>query len=181
VSLPAGYLDKKAATPVSKEVATISKREHAVAMKKVLEAPIKRLAPLKKDTSSELEKAIEGVRKKVEASSARQAATGPRERVAETNLAMNAYYEALWSRIKAEWALPRGILPSENLEAVIDVTIGRSGNVTSLNIEKGSGNRYFDQSAIRAIRKASPFPPIPDTIRGSEMDLGIRFHSSQFR
>ncbi len=182
VSLPAGYLEKQAMTPISKEVATIGAKEHSTAMKKAESLsipPIRRLAPVKKETNQEVAKAVEGVRKKLEAATARQAA--PREGIAETNRAMNAYYEVIWSRIKAEWALPKGILPTEDLEAVIDVSVSRSGSVTSFSVEKSSGNRYFDQSTVRAIRKASPFPPIPEGIRGSSIELGIRFHSAQFR
>jgi colicin import membrane protein len=181
VSLPSGYLEKAASTTLTREVAAISSRAHATAMKKTYDAPIQRLAPVRKESSrDEVEKAIDRVRKKVAASSSSQA-TAARQGVVETNQAVHAYYEAIWSRIKAEWALPRGILPSKNLEAIVDVTVSRSGSVASLSIERSSGNRYFDQSALRAIRKASPFPPIPDSIRGSSIDLGIRFHTAQFR
>jgi colicin import membrane protein len=183
VSLPSSYLEKKSSTPLSREVATLKAGRHSTVLKKSADfsiAPIKRLAPVKKETSGEVEKAIEGVRKKVETAAARQV-KAPREGVVETNPVMNAYYAELWARIRSEWALPKGILPSESLEAVVDITVSRSGAVTSLNIEKRSGNRYFDQSAVRAVRKASPFPPVPAGIRGSSIDLGIRFHSEQFR
>lgn len=177
VSLPAGYLEKKMTTSMSREVASIGKR--AEALNKTSIAPIKRLAPIKKESSrQELDRVIEGVRKRV---AAERRAPAARQEMAETSGAMNAYYETLWSRIKSEWALPPGILASQELETVIDVTVSRSGSVTSLSIEKSSGNRYFDQSALRAIRKASPFPPIPENIRGSSIDLGIRFHTAEFR
>ncbi len=78
---------------------------------------------------------------------------------AEMDAQMSAYYTMIWSRIKGKWALPQGILPSEVLEAVIDVTILRSGAVTEVNFEKRSGNRYFDESAMKAIRRASPCRP----------------------
>lgn len=181
VSLPSGYLERAATTTMTKEVATISAREHATALKKTSEVPIRRLAPVRKESGrEEVEKAIERVRKKVAESSSQQASAA-RQGVVETNQAVHAYYEAIWSRIKAEWALPKGILPSKNLEAIVDVTVSRSGSVTSLSIERSSGNRYFDRSAVRAIQKASPFPPIPESIRGSSVDLGIRFHTAQFR
>jgi TonB family protein len=50
-----------------------------------------------------------------------------------------------------------------------------------LSFEKHSGNRYFDESAMKAIKKASPFPPFPDSIRDNNIDVGIRFHSMEFR
>jgi TonB family protein len=64
---------------------------------------------------------------------------------------------------------------------VIDVTILRSGAVTEVNFEKRSGNRYFDESAMKAIRKASPFPPLPMVIGDTSIQVGIRFHSSELK
>ncbi|MFH2075814.1 MAG: energy transducer TonB, partial [Pseudomonadota bacterium] len=73
--------------------------------------------------------------------------------------------------------LPQGMLSGEVLEAVIDVTILRSGGVTAINFEKRSGNRYFDDSALKAVQKALPFPPLPEWVRDSSIEVGIRFHS----
>jgi TonB family protein len=86
---------------------------------------------------------------------------------AEIDAQMQAYYAAIWSRIKSRW--------------VLAVTILRSGAVTEIKYEKRSGNPYFDDSAVRAIRKASPFPPLPAGIGESSIDVGIRFHSSELR
>jgi TonB family protein len=97
------------------------------------------------------------------------------------NAKINVYYAMIWSRIKRGWALPQGILPGDVLEAVIDVTILRSGAVTEVNFEKRSGNRFFDDSALKAIRKASPFPPLPAWIGEASLGVGIRFHSSELR
>ncbi len=93
---------------------------------------------------------------------------------------VNAYYRAIWLRIRAQWALPGGMLPKEQLEAVISIVILRTGAVTEARFEKSSGNRYFDESAMRAIQKAGPFPSLPAWINGSSLNVGIRFHSSEF-
>ncbi|MEI7674017.1 MAG: energy transducer TonB, partial [Deltaproteobacteria bacterium] len=100
---------------------------------------------------------------------------------ADMNAKINAYYAMIWSRIKRGWALPQGILPGEVLETVIDVTILRSGAVSEMNFEKRSGNRFFDESALKAIRKASPFPPLPPWYSETSLGVGIRFHSSELR
>jgi len=98
---------------------------------------------------------------------------------AELNDRSQAYYALIWSRIKGNWTLPQDILPKEVLETVIHVTILKSGAVSALSYEKRSGDRYFDESAMRAIQKASPFPPLPAGIGESSLDVGIRFHSSE--
>jgi TonB family protein len=92
-----------------------------------------------------------------------------------------AYYGMLWSRIRGQWALPPGIVAGDALEAVIGVSILRNGAVTAIHFEKRSGNRFFDDSAIKAIEKATPFPPFPEGIRSRSLEVGIRFHSAELR
>ena len=92
---------------------------------------------------------------------------------------VNAYYRVIWLRIKGQWALPVGMIPKTALESVISITILRTGAVTEVRFEKSSGNRYFDESAMKAIQKANPLPPLPDWLTGNNLNLGIRFHSSE--
>jgi TonB family protein len=91
---------------------------------------------------------------------------------------MQIYYSQIWSRIKGRWTLPPGVILSENLESVVDVRIKRNGAVTNIKFEKRSGNKYFDDSVLRAIGKAAPMPPLPDVIGDNDLDIGIRFHAS---
>jgi TonB family protein len=53
--------------------------------------------------------------------------------------------------------------------------------VTHISFEKRSGNSFFDQSAYRAIKKSDPFPPLPAWIQDSSVELGIKFHSADYR
>jgi TonB family protein len=92
---------------------------------------------------------------------------------------MMAYYGAMWSRIKAKWAFPGGLLPRNDLVAVVHVRIMRNGATESVSLEKGSVNSLFNESALKAVKKASPFPPFPVGIRDASIEVGIRFHSSQ--
>jgi len=158
--------------------------------------PIRSLETRKKK-DPDLEKAMEDIRKKASAADdsvkRSQAKTAPEKTApgktagsdsqpgdGEMNALMHAYYALIWSRIKGSWAFISPS-PGEVLEAVIDVTILRSGAVTEVNFEKRSGNRYFDESAMKAIRKASPFPPLPMVIGDTSIQVGIRFHSSELK
>jgi TonB family protein len=94
---------------------------------------------------------------------------------------MSQYYAQIWSKVRQNWALPSSILADKNLEAILDVTVLRSGQVTNISFEKRSGNSYFDQSAYRAIRKSDPFPPLPAWIQDSSVELGIKFHSAEYK
>ena len=61
------------------------------------------------------------------------------------------------------------------------MTVLRNGQVTNISFEKRSGNSFFDQSAYRAIKKSDPFPPLPAWIQDSSVELGIKFHSAEYR
>lgn len=114
-------------------------------------------------------------------SSASPPAAGGRSGDAELNAQMRNYYSFLWSRIKAVWAIPQGMLPQANIIAVVHARILRDGVIASAGLEKSSGNRYFDESALRTVKKAGPFPPLPEGVREDSIEVGIRFHSAEFR
>ncbi|OGP84926.1 MAG: hypothetical protein A2V87_02245 [Deltaproteobacteria bacterium RBG_16_58_17] len=191
VSFPGAVLEKKSESVAPN--ALLKADRSGTVLKKSMEpapvVPIRNLETRKKQERElkqdrELEKVMADIRK-------RAAATGPAGQPpakakavpasqsgdADVSDKMQAYYAVIWSRIKGKWALPQGMLPGEGLEAVIDVTILRSGGVTAINFEKRSGNRYFDDSALKAIQKALPFPPLPEWVRDSSIEVGIRFHS----
>ncbi|HUH66843.1 MAG TPA: energy transducer TonB [Syntrophales bacterium] len=167
---------------ISREVDRAISRERFSVLKKRTDSlssvPIKRLESQRRQASS-VDRAIEDIRKKVNTETRSglpgQASAG------ESDAKLDTYYRQIWSRIKGKWALPQGILARQNVEAIIQARIQRNGTVSDLSFEQRSGNRYFDESAMKAIKKASPFPPLPDSIRDSSIDVGIRFHSSEFR
>jgi TonB family protein len=202
VSLPQSVLEQKSAsTAAARELMSADRPETIV--KKRLDSlpavPIRSLETRKK-RDPDLEKAMDEIRKRAAAAGTAKSApakaapekaekteksekaagiAGGQPGGAEMDAQMRAYYAAIWSRIKGKWALPQGILPGEVLETVIDVTILRSGAVTEVSFEKHSGNRYFDESAMKAIQKASPLPPLPAWVSDGSIGVGIRFHSSE--
>ncbi len=86
-----------------------------------------------------------------------------------------AYYiETIRNRISGSWY---SSLVSPGLKGrytvMVYFKIYRSGRVADLGIEKESGNKSLDLSALRAIKAASPFPPLPPDFAGSF--LGVHF------
>lgn len=188
----------RGASAAAKELLKADRRE--TVLKKTTE-PVKPIPihsiETRKKKDPDLEKAMEDIRKKASAaddSAKRSKAKTVQENTAsektaglvsqpgdgEINARMHSYYALIWSRIKGSWTFISPS-PGEVLEAVIDVTILRSGAVSEVNFEKRSGNRYFDESAMKAIRKASPFPPLPMGIGDTSIQVGIRFHSSELK
>jgi len=143
--------------------------------------PISRLDTREK-SSKEVNKAIEDLRRKMAAAPRRSPAVAGNSgsaNVIQDAGELNAYYGAIWSRIKAKWAFPGGLLSGKDFVAVVHVRIMRSGATEGISLEKRSPNALFNESAVKAVRKASPFPPFPAGIRDASIEVGIRFHSSQ--
>ena len=90
---------------------------------------------------------------------------------------LNDYYSLIWAKIKKEWTLPENLPKGKiDLEAIIVVIIEKDGKVQKSWFEKRSGNGLYDQMAMRAIKKAEPFPPIPKEFSDDTFEFGIRFH-----
>lgn len=174
-----------APSSVMKPVSAISREINSAPKAQPITLKKQDTAVVRKEDRSQIQRAIDDVRNRVNTNPAPQqqakAPPSPGASGAVSSSQMNAYYALIWSRIKSQWALPRGILQSDNLETIIDVKILRDGTVSRLDIEKSSGNRYFDQSAVKAVRKASPFPALPAWIQDTSAEFGIKFHSSEGR
>lgn len=79
-------------------------------------------------------------------------------------------YELIITKeIQQHWVFPE--IGDKNIEAIVSIKIMKNGSVQIKEIEKKSGNRLFDRSAIRAITDASPLTPPP-----YEMEIGVKFH-----
>jgi len=79
------------------------------------------------------------------------------------------YYQAVQDRVKKAWNFGGG---SSDLTATVDFAIGPDGALTGIKLAKSSNDPAFDDSVLRAIRRAAPFPPPPDKYR-SEFGQGI--------
>lgn len=151
--------------------------------------------PIKKEETNKLdvEKAIKAIKQKDNSQETAPAAgksksgvsvsalTGTNSSNGQTSAQRNEYLSIIWSRVKRNWTLPSALMPKENVESIIDVKISRSGAVEYIGFEKRSGNRYFDDSAINAVKKSIPFPPPPYYFSGNHMEIGIRFHSKELQ
>jgi TonB family protein len=73
-----------------------------------------------------------------------------------------SYFQTVQRKIKQAWTFPGD---DPDLNATVNFGIGPSGDVTKLQITKGSGDGVFDDSVVRAIRRAAPFPQPPEKFR----------------
>jgi len=176
VSSSMEFQGRKTTSAIAQEIQQTIPSDRFVRRHTEASVPIRRIDRPQQQISS-VDKAIEDIRKRTDTSTSTSGQVGEQE----TGAKINAYYALIWSRIKGQWALPPGILPRGNIEAIIHTRILKNGTVANVSFEKHSGNRYFDESAMKAIKKASPFPPLPAWMRDSSIEVGIRFHSSELR
>ncbi|MDA1000071.1 MAG: TonB family protein [bacterium] len=100
--------------------------------------------------------------------------------VARTEL--ERYYGLLAERVRSNWAIPLSLEKVENYRTTVTVDVSRDGRIRALKLDSSSGNRAYDDAALRAVAKAaSPsFPPPPNTIEDAWLLLGFRFCGRSF-
>ena len=92
------------------------------------------------------------------------------------SLRFQVYYTNMGERVRRHWVLPEALVEDiSGLEAVVVARIDRNGSLAKVWLEKKSKNRRFDASALRAVERAAPFPPLPSVVRGRYHDVGLVF------
>ncbi len=148
---------KEMPKPVKKEpdMVTVQERIAALGAKK----RIRRIVELRRAVLSVRKSKTEG----------REASESSGDGPARGASLMAGYYTMIQERVWNEWVFPE-FRAVDGLETVVNIRIFKDGRVVVQGVERSSGNSLFDRSALRAIAKASPFPPPP-----YEMQIGLRF------
>lgn len=85
---------------------------------------------------------------------------------------MERYIQDVQQRIGSRWQW-EGDAP--NKQAVVWLAIDRNGYLMSAMLKKSSGNRMLDRAAVRAIHQASPFQPVPNSLRTLPLEIEYVF------
>ena len=73
-----------------------------------------------------------------------------------------SYFASIKRKIELVWQYPyEAATAGIQGELTLDFVIARSGKVASIELIRSSGSKILDDEAIRSIRKAAPFDPIP--------------------
>jgi len=88
------------------------------------------------------------------------------------------YFHTVQQQVKDAWTFPGG---SNDLSADVEFSIGADGTLNSVKIAKTSGDSAFDDSVLRAIRRAAPFPPPPDRYRSQFSDVVATFKLGELK
>ncbi len=148
---------------------------------KNIDSAIERLRDQKE--ARQVNSAIEGIRKRVTIGSSGAVEAGETGARGSSSGVMSIkfriYYDLIWQRIRSVWVLPEEALGGKkNLETIIAIRIAKDGQIEDIQFEKKSGNAHLDESALRAIKKANPLPPLPSGMAEDKFDVGVRFTPS---
>jgi len=81
------------------------------------------------------------------------------------------YIQAIHRKIQEHWE-GRAI---DGRQPEVTFVIGSDGQLRRLEIGKSSGNPVYDQLAMRAVRDANPFPPLPAGFGKPTLTVGLQF------
>ncbi len=88
----------------------------------------------------------------------------------------DVYKAEIAYHIQRNWAFSEQLAQGrKDLEVLVGIKIMPDGRIEDVWFDKKSGNQYLDDSAIRAVKKSNPLPPLPKTYRGSFLETGLRF------
>jgi colicin import membrane protein len=81
----------------------------------------------------------------------------------------------LKKHIEQNWYRPPGIKGLDELSIIVLVRVNRDGTISSLEVSRSSGQAFFDDSLLRAVRKSVPLP-IPADKYDLFRNIELRFN-----
>lgn len=98
-----------------------------------------------------------------EANNTRAAKAGRGNQSAAGNAAVTNYPGKVRGKIgRAAGRISRSVRASANNDVQVAFTVSANGALGGLRIARSSGSAALDKAALDAVRRAAPFPPIPD-------------------
>ena len=87
----------------------------------------------------------------------------------------NRYLALVENRIDEQWVAPPISIDQRHLQAEVKFRILRSGKITKVHIQQGSGNAYYDSAALRAVQASDPLPSFPKDLTQQYLDVRYKF------
>jgi TonB family protein len=83
-----------------------------------------------------------------------------------------SYRNRVLTTIRENWSW---VPQRTDLKVTVHFGIRDNGEIVGLKIVQPSGDRTYDESVLRALRKSTPLPPPPESYRSEFMDYTITF------
>ena len=85
---------------------------------------------------------------------------------------LSSYSDAMHEKIASKWSPPS---VDKDARVVLEFTIQKNGHVINEKIDKSSGIKELDNSALKALRNASPLPPLPLNLEQNSITVKFDF------
>jgi len=80
----------------------------------------------------------------------------------QTTLKDPAYQKKTFERVAAKWKTPPGAdVPAVGKKTVVQAVIMKDGALASTEVSTLSGKKGWDAAALKAVKAAAPFDPLP--------------------
>ena len=93
-----------------------------------------------------------------------------------------SYFTKIKQTIEQQWEYPE-IALRYGLQGRLwlEFTVGGSGQLEQLRVIRSSGSQVLDEEAVRAIKAAAPFPPIPSWIKPIPLSISasMEYHDNR--
>ncbi len=84
------------------------------------------------------------------------------------------YLTQVEEMINRRWTPP--VMPQDaEMAAIVHFRINKRGEIAGVEVEKSSGNHFFDQAALRAVHETKRFPPFPPGLTEEALNVHYRF------
>lgn len=85
-----------------------------------------------------------------------------------------AYLIQITERVQEQWEFPAE-LERSGISVIVSLKIGKDGKLINSWVEKSSGYTLFDESLMKAVTRAAPYPALPAGFEGDFLEVGLRF------
>lgn len=87
---------------------------------------------------------------------------------------VSLFISQLRQKVRNEWIVPLSLRDKDlRLLSVALIRLHSDGDLLELTLLKSSGNHVYDQSVLRAVKRAAPFSDLPVIIRKDAKDRGF--------
>jgi TonB family protein len=142
--------------------------------------PAETKTPPKQPSLTELAKQLEDIQRpqpKAAVASKPKAALKPVTAIkapgAESGL--GRYLAVVQSRISEQWVAPPVEMEGHSYQVVVRFRLHRSGRITDVEIERPSGNGYYDDAGKRAVLTVGQLPPFPAYVTEEVLETHFSF------
>jgi protein TonB len=92
------------------------------------------------------------------------------------------YFNRIKQAINQKWEYPE-LAKRYGLQGtlLLEFVVGANGQIEQLRLVRSSGSQLLDDEALRAIKAAAPFPPIPAWIKSTPLPISatMEYHDSR--